>query len=69
LLVAHGQHALLTELGGLFAHDEVEKQRESVKLMIVHEMNKPRSKFIDAVTDGWPQILSSLKSFSRRANH
>jgi uncharacterized protein YndB with AHSA1/START domain len=42
---------------------EIEKQGASVKLTVVHEMNKPRSKFIDAVTDGWPPILSSLKSF------
>jgi uncharacterized protein YndB with AHSA1/START domain len=41
----------------------IEKQEASVKLTIVHEMNKPRSKFIEAVTDGWPPILSSLKSF------
>jgi uncharacterized protein YndB with AHSA1/START domain len=41
---------------------EVEKHGASVKLTIVHEMSKPRSKFIDAVTEGWPPILSSLKS-------
>jgi uncharacterized protein YndB with AHSA1/START domain len=42
---------------------DIEKHGASVKLTIVHEMNKPRSKFIDAVSDGWPPILSSLKSF------
>ncbi len=42
---------------------EIEKHGASVKLTIVHEMNKPHSKFIDAVTDGWPPILSSLKTF------
>ena len=34
----------------------------SVKLTVVHEMDKPDSKFIQAVTNGWPHILSSLKS-------
>ncbi len=41
---------------------EIEKQRSSVKLTIRHEMNKPRSKFIEAVSEGWPPTLSSLKS-------
>jgi uncharacterized protein YndB with AHSA1/START domain len=41
---------------------EIEKQEESVKLTIVHEMDRPDSKFIEAVSTGWPWILSSLKS-------
>ena len=41
---------------------EIEKQGTSVKLTIVHEMRKPGSKFIDSVSEGWPPILSSLKS-------
>jgi uncharacterized protein YndB with AHSA1/START domain len=41
---------------------ELEKQEETVKLAIVHQMDKPGSKFIEAVSDGWPLILSSLKS-------
>jgi uncharacterized protein YndB with AHSA1/START domain len=40
----------------------LEQQGESVKLTLLHEMDKPGSKFIDAVTNGWPAILSSLKS-------
>ena len=34
----------------------------SVKLTVVHEMPKPDSKFIGAVSNGWPMILASLKS-------
>jgi uncharacterized protein YndB with AHSA1/START domain len=34
----------------------------AVKLSITHEMGRPESKFIDAVSNGWPQILSNLKS-------
>jgi uncharacterized protein YndB with AHSA1/START domain len=41
---------------------ELEKLGESVKLTIIHEMDKPDSKFIDAVSSGWPMILASLKS-------
>ncbi len=41
---------------------EIEKKGESVKLTVIHEMERPGSKFIDAVSNGWPMILSSLKS-------
>ena len=40
----------------------LEPQGEAVKLTIVHEMEKPDSKLIDAVSNGWPHLLSSLKS-------
>jgi hypothetical protein len=29
---------------------------------VVHEIDKPESKLIRAVSGGWPMILSSLKS-------
>jgi uncharacterized protein YndB with AHSA1/START domain len=41
---------------------ELEKQGDSIKLTVIHEMDKPDSKFIKSVSNGWPQILSSLKS-------
>jgi uncharacterized protein YndB with AHSA1/START domain len=41
---------------------ELEQQGESVKLTVIHEMHKPQSKFIDAVSNGWPHLLSSLKT-------
>jgi uncharacterized protein YndB with AHSA1/START domain len=41
---------------------ELEKQGESVKLTIIHEMDKPGSKLIEGVSGGWPHILASLKS-------
>ncbi len=41
---------------------EIEKKGESVKLTVIHEMERPGSKFIDAVSGGWPMILASLKS-------
>lgn len=41
---------------------EIEKKGQSVKLTVIHEMERPGSKFIDAVSGGWPMILASLKS-------
>jgi uncharacterized protein YndB with AHSA1/START domain len=41
---------------------ELEKLGDSVKLTVIHEMDKPGSKFIEAVSNGWPMILASLKS-------
>ena len=41
---------------------ELEKQGDSVKLTVVHEMDKPDSKLIEGVSSGWPPILASLKS-------
>ncbi|WP_342362998.1 SRPBCC family protein [Terrarubrum flagellatum] len=41
---------------------EIEKKDESVKLTLTHEIDRPGSKLIEAVSNGWPAILSSLKS-------
>lgn len=41
---------------------ELEPQGDTVKLTVLHEMDVPKSKFIEAVSSGWPAILSSLKS-------
>src|SRR5262245_37086141 len=41
---------------------ETEQQDDSVELTIIHEIEKPDSKFIQSVSNGWPAILSSLKS-------
>jgi uncharacterized protein YndB with AHSA1/START domain len=41
---------------------ELEEMGESVKLTLIHEIDKGDSKLIDAVSNGWPHILASLKS-------
>ena len=41
---------------------ELEQQGECVKLTIIHAMDRPESKLIDAVSNGWPMILASVKS-------
>jgi uncharacterized protein YndB with AHSA1/START domain len=41
---------------------ELEPMGSAVKLTITHTMDRPRSKVIEAVSGGWPRILSNLKS-------
>ena len=41
---------------------EVEPAGEAAKLSVTHGMDRPDSKFIGAVSIGWPHILSNLKS-------
>jgi uncharacterized protein YndB with AHSA1/START domain len=41
---------------------EIEPVGEAVKLTITHAIDRDQSKFIDAVSGGWPRILSNLKS-------
>jgi uncharacterized protein YndB with AHSA1/START domain len=41
---------------------ELEQVDNSVKLTVIHEIDRRGSKFIEAVSGGWPHILASLKS-------
>ena len=41
---------------------ELEPVAGAVKLTITHTVDRDASKFIEAVSGGWPQILSNLKS-------
>lgn len=41
---------------------QLEPLGESVKLTLIHEIDVPESKLIEAVSGGWPMILASLKS-------
>jgi uncharacterized protein YndB with AHSA1/START domain len=41
---------------------ELEQQGDMVKLTLIHEIDKPESKLINGVSNGWPMILASLKS-------
>jgi len=40
----------------------LEPQDDMVKLTVMHEIDRPQSKLIEAVSGGWPLILASLKS-------
>jgi uncharacterized protein YndB with AHSA1/START domain len=41
---------------------EIEPVEGAVKLTITHAMDRPNTKFIEAVSSGWPLVLSNLKS-------
>jgi uncharacterized protein YndB with AHSA1/START domain len=41
---------------------ELEQQGDMVRLSVLHAIDLPRAKLIEAVSMGWPAILSSLKS-------
>ncbi len=41
---------------------EIEPVDDAVKLTVTHSIEREASKLIDAVSGGWPQILSNLKS-------
>jgi len=41
---------------------ELEQQGDMVKLTLTHEIDRKSSKFIEAVSGGWPMILASVKS-------
>jgi uncharacterized protein YndB with AHSA1/START domain len=47
---------------------ELEPKGDTVKLTVTHEIDKPQSKLIGAVSNGWPLILSSLKSLLETGN-
>jgi uncharacterized protein YndB with AHSA1/START domain len=41
---------------------EIEPTGESVKLTLTHSIERPDSMFIGAVAEGWPMVISNLKS-------
>lgn len=41
---------------------DLEPMGATVKLTVTHTMDKPQSKLVDKVSNGWPHILASLKS-------
>jgi uncharacterized protein YndB with AHSA1/START domain len=41
---------------------DIEPVDKSTKLTVTHVIDRKPSKLIDAVSDGWPKILSNLKS-------
>ena len=41
---------------------EIEPAGASVKLTLTHSIERPDSKFIGAVSEGWPMVMSNLKS-------
>jgi uncharacterized protein YndB with AHSA1/START domain len=52
----------LTEEGWSHCLFELEPQADTVKLTVTHSIPVDGSKLIKAVSGGWPQILSNLKT-------
>ena len=42
---------------------DLEKQKDQVKLTVTHDEFAPDSKLFDRISNGWPLVLSSLKSY------
>jgi len=64
-LVIRWQHERRPELkaeGMSLCTIELEPIKAAVKLSITHTIERDPSKFIEAVSGGWPKILSNLKS-------
>jgi len=64
-LVIRWQHQKKPELkaeGPSLCTMEIEPSGSAVKLSITHTIEREPSKFIEAVTGGWPKIVSNLKS-------
>ena len=58
----HQMRPELTAEGEARASFELEPGEGMVKLTVVHEIGRENSQLIQAVSGGWPSILSSLKS-------
>jgi uncharacterized protein YndB with AHSA1/START domain len=64
-LVIRWQHQNKPELkaeGDSLCTMELERSGPAVKLSITHAIEREHSKLIEAVSGGWPKILSNLKS-------
>jgi uncharacterized protein YndB with AHSA1/START domain len=64
-IVLKWRHELMPELreeGFSRCTLEIAQEGEMTKLTVLHEIERQGSKFIEAVSGGWPKILSSLKS-------
>jgi uncharacterized protein YndB with AHSA1/START domain len=64
-LVIRWQHQSKPELkaeGESLCTMELEPTGAAVKLSIIHTIEREPSKFIEAVSGGWPKVISNLKS-------
>jgi uncharacterized protein YndB with AHSA1/START domain len=65
-LVLKWHHRLFPEMeseGWSRCSFDITVEKGIAKLSVVHEIDRDNSRMIEGVSGGWPQILSSLKSF------
>ena len=58
----HERKAELKAEGESLCTMELEPSGSAVKLSITHTIEREHSKFIEAVSGGWPKVISNLKS-------
>jgi uncharacterized protein YndB with AHSA1/START domain len=58
----HQNKPELKEEGASLCTMELEPSGTAVKLSITHTIEREPSKFIEAVSGGWPKVISNLKS-------
>jgi uncharacterized protein YndB with AHSA1/START domain len=64
-LVIRWQHQMKPEMkaeGDTLCTMEIERGKDACKLTITHTSEREHAKVIDAVSGGWPQVISNLKS-------
>jgi uncharacterized protein YndB with AHSA1/START domain len=64
-LVIRWEHQMRPELkaeGASLCTMELQPEGQAVKLTITHSVERDGSKLVEAVSGGWPKILSNLKS-------
>jgi hypothetical protein len=64
-MVLRWRHQLRPELaaeGDAQCTIELEPHDDTIKLTVTHEMARADSRLIEAVSGGWPRILSNLKT-------
>jgi uncharacterized protein YndB with AHSA1/START domain len=64
-LVIRWEHQMRPELkaeGASLCTMELQPEGQAVKLTVTHSVEREGSKLVEAVSGGWPKILSNLKS-------
>jgi uncharacterized protein YndB with AHSA1/START domain len=64
-LVIRWQHMMKPELkaeGDTICTMDIERGKDACKLTITHTSEREHAKVIEAVSGGWPQVISNLKS-------
>jgi uncharacterized protein YndB with AHSA1/START domain len=59
----HPHHGGMEDEGASRVIFEIEAQQDQVKLTVIHDGFEPGSKVFESISQGWPHVLSSLKSY------
>jgi uncharacterized protein YndB with AHSA1/START domain len=59
----HPHHGGMEDEGASRVLFEIEAHKDQVKLTVIHDGFEAGSKVFEAISKGWPHVLSSLKSY------